>query len=475
MFFRRNRKVLIVVGQFGQLNYYREVAARLSRSGCDVGFCCDRDDAEGVDDAVRSAAESIGVPYFKHGGEREAGKLDDWHRERARRLLVRFLADPARRDVLSDTAYEAFINYHLYRLQEARRILQTFRPRALVTADDGIAANLWMIKAAAEKWVRIVAVPYGIGDSSGLVWKGIAEKHGCGEAITTETPAGAYVLRKWPKWVKQTQYGNVMYFPPEFIAALEDLGIKLRDPWCFQGGQSNAVMAESPAMHAHYLAEGVPKRKIHRSGSIYTDVLHDGFAGFPAARTAFERCARIEDDRFRVLVCIPPSDHSNWGRQAEFGSVAEYVAALAEFLRGLPGVQVTWSLHPGLLPADRDAVLATGIVPSGDFVVSQIPRHDVLVASNSSVARWAIAARKIVLNYDLYRFGINDFPNVPSYVYTDRFSEFRGSLQRFFSAPEAYRAVVQDSLDDATAMGEVDGQAAIRIARFLGCGNRKAA
>jgi hypothetical protein len=468
MFFRRNRKVLVVVGQFGQLNYYREVAGRLSKAGCEVALCCDRDDAQGIDDAVRSAAESIGVPYFKHDGEREAGELDEVHAECAKRLMTRFQRDAKRRKVLSESAYRSLLKYHLYRLQDARRILETFRPGALVTADDGIAANMWMIKAAVEKWIRVVSVPYGIGDSAGLVWKGIAEKHACGEAITSDTPSGAYVLRKWPKWVKRTKYGSVMYFPPEFIAALEDLGIKLRDPWCFQGGQGNAVVAESRTMYEHYLSEGVPKRKIRRLGSVYTDVLHDGFADSPPARAAFDRASRIDNDRFRVLVCVPPSDHSGWGRQAEFGSVADYVAALSNVLKGLPGAEVTWSLHPRMFPEDLRAVLATGITPSSEFVVGQIPRHDVLIASNSSVARWAIAARKIVLNYDLYRFGVNDHPNVPTYVYTDRFSELRGSLEKFSSAPDAYRRVVQSALADATAMGEVDGRSATRIAEFLG-------
>jgi hypothetical protein len=268
--------------------------------------------------------------------------------------------------------------------------------------------------------------------------------------------------------VKKTQFGSVMYFPPEFIAALEDLKIKLRDPWCFQGGQGGAVAAESRAMHEHYLAEGVPSRKIRRTGSIYTDVLHDEFAASPPARLAFERRSRIDPKRLRVLVCVPPSDHSGWGGRAEFGSVAEYVAALKRFLDGLPGAQATWSLHPRMLTEDRDAVLATGITPSAEFVVGQIPRHDVLIASNSSVARWAIASRKIVLNYDLYRFGMNDHPNVPSYVYTDRFDELCGELRRFGSDDAAYGAVVQNALSDATAMGEVDGRSATRIAEVLG-------
>jgi hypothetical protein len=466
MWWRKNSRSLIVLGELGQLNYYREVAARLQRANLEVGFCCDRDDP-GVADAIRAVAESLGAPFFHHGGDREAGVLDPRHRRLVNRRLRAYDFRKSRHAALPRPTLKVFLEYHAYRIQEARRVLQEFRPRSVVTGEDGIAANVWMIRAARCRFfTKVITLPYGLGESSCLVWKGIKEKHAAGELITTDTPEGAYVKKHYPHWVKQTEYGECMYLPPLYIVALEELGIRLRDPWCLQGGQSQAILIANETMRRRYLAEGVPDRSICMTGSIYTDVLFDSFAADPQAGRAFAAGSPIDAGRRRVLVCVPPSESSKWGDGAQFSSLSDYVGRIRDLLSDAQ-VDVVWSLHPRILPADKAAILALGIVPSDEFVVSLIPRCDILIACNSSVPRWAFAARKVVVNYDLYQFGVNDFPEVPAYRYTCDFAEFTDILHDLIQSPDAYRRLVRSSQEASLDMGEVDGRSALRIAAYL--------
>lgn len=460
-------RVLIVLGETGQLRYYKEVAAGLLQEGLRPAFCCDRDDP-GVRDAIRVAAVGLLIEFYMHAGDREPGELDDRglrSSEEAGESLRRRLGGER---ALESTSPAAFLRYHAYRLQEAYRICRDAAPDVITVGEDGIASNMWMITAAKHLGIKVVVLPFGIADSSWLVVKGVEEKARHGELLTTAlVPGGEIIEKHYPQWVKGTKHGRAILLPPGFIIALEALGIRIPDPWCLQGGVSDAIFIEGEHMRARYIREGVSKRKIFVTGSVYCDVLHRSIVASPELRLAYERQAPIDPKKFRVLFCVPPSDHLGWGERAAFASVAALVQALGEFFAELGLVDVSYSLHPRILPEDRRAVEAMGAHSRPEFVVQLIPEHDLLVCCGSSIARWAIAARKLVFNYDMYRFGRNDFPGVASYIHTEDFGQMKAEIEAVLSNPALFTHRVGTAAQHARDMGPIDGKSAFRIAERL--------
>jgi hypothetical protein len=99
--------------------------------------------------------------------------------------------------------------------------------------------------------------------------------------------------------------------------------------------------------------------------------------------------------------------------------------------------------------------------------VEQIPECDVLVACLSSVSRWAIAARKVVMNLDIYRFGINDYPGVPSFVHADSFDQFQTKFAALLNDRSMFSMLSRASEQFTGEMGVIDGRSAGRIANEL--------
>lgn len=458
-------RVLIITGETGQFRYYAEVAKRLLREGLEIAFCCDRDDP-GVGSTIAATAAEIGVPYYKHAGDREAGALGGWDKLAWHLWRWRNRGSPVPADIAAATI-AAMRRYHFFRFRAAIRLLKDYRPDVIVLGEDGIAIDLWAIVAARQLRIKVAVLPYGMADSSSLIWKGVEQKARDGELITTHSPGGQFIADNYPKWVKSTPYGEAMLLPPAYILAWEELGGRLPDPWCFQGGDSDVILIESQIMLERYVKEGIPAGKLRQVGTVYCDVLNDAIRRDAANQAAFASYGMHRNDELRILFCVPPSENAGWQSRSGYPSVAEFVGAIDRLMASLHGVLISYSFHPRTLAADREALVQQGIVEDPRFVVDQIPDCDVLLACSSSVVRWAIAARRLVLNLDIYRFGINDFPHIPSFVYLDSVEELRAKVEELLACPDLLPAATQASAEASVAMGLVDGLAARRIADEL--------
>jgi hypothetical protein len=240
--------------------------------------------------------------------------------------------------------------YHFFRLHDAERILKDYQPDVILLGEDGIAIDLWAIIAARRLGIKVAVLPYGMGDSSSLIWKGVEQKAREGDLITVDSPGGRFVKKRYPKWVKATAHGEVMMLPPAYIIALEEIGVRLRDPWCFQGGDADILLIEGEVARKHYLSEGVPGAKLRSVGSIYCDVLYDAMQLSPDSVSAFDRFGTLSDRELKVLFCVPPSESSSWTARSDFPSHAAFVIAFDEYMRTLPNVSVCYSFHPRMLP-----------------------------------------------------------------------------------------------------------------------------
>ncbi|KGP63640.1 hypothetical protein EP47_03185 [Legionella norrlandica] len=364
---------------------------------------------------------------------------------------------------LSKQKYNLFRNIHFSRLLTAYELLKKFKPNVIIIGEDGIAADFILISAAKKLHIPVIVLPYGLADSSYLISKGVEEKYKAGELLTTNDPSVQLVKKLYPKWVKETPYGEAIYLPPEFILALESLKIKIPYPWCLQGGIADIILLESDVMYQRYLSEGIKNEKMKLTGSIYCDVMNDVIVNDNAIKQAFEQFQRIDNHQLKILVCVPPSDHDGWKDKCDYQSVADFIVALLNLFNQYSNVEVVYSFHPRMKESDRKEILSLGIKDQPNFPLYEIPKCDILLACGSSLARWALAARKVVINFDLYKFGTNDFPHVPAHIQINEIEELNALIQLFSKNPNRFKELLLNSKNELNKMGTINGQATSSI------------
>jgi hypothetical protein len=476
--------VLIIAGETGQLNYYREVASRMMHQGLNVSLCCDRDDP-GVLDKVAITASELGIDYFHHKGDR--GTLEEEpkyfeiplfrninvffsiFRNFFNRKKLENISNYCLSMGISKTEYLAMFNYHSYRLNNANEILTINQTDIIVTGEDGIASDYWLINAAKRRGIKVVTIPYGIADSKSLIYKGIEEKYLDGSLFTIDSPGGKYIQTHYPHWIKRTKYGMSLFLPPSFILALEKLNISIPNPWCFQGGISDLIFSEGEIMKSRYINEGIDPKKITLTGSIYSDILFDAFKNHPTSHKAYLEFNKPSLDKTRVLICVPPGESESWTAKSEFNNIVSYVNAINHKLSTVKALKITYSFHPRMNPIDRKSLQLSGINESDQFVIELIPENDVVIICGSSISRWAIAARKIVIDFDLFKFGLIEFPSIPCYLPAPDFKSVVEEIMAIVNDPSRYSSLIKRSLHDSNKMGAIDGLACSRMVKKIQC------
>ena len=492
-------RALIMIGETGQLTFYDEVGQRLERMGFEISLCCDRDDP-GVADAVNDVATRHNFGFFvlrenfsletltanvpicntstnaltstvtpAKPTERVANELHvvvKKLKSYATKLFYYFLPSNGAKIESQQLQHEVNYHraYHRVRKLESEKLFVDRHVDILILGEDGIGSNLWAISSAKHLGIRVVVIPYGMAYSNFLVQKGLIQKQAEDDLITVDALGGRVVKKNFPNWIKNSNFGEVLYFRPSYIIALEKEGIKLRDPWCLQGGEADIILSEGLEMSDRYILEGVPKDKLMITGSIYSDVLFDHIHADKKLKAAFNRNTVISKKELRVLVCVPPSESVFWSQNARFSTLSEFYSSFSRKMKNYVGVKLTYSFHPRLADKIRQELITIGIYPSELAVFNLIANNDLVIMHNSSLCRWAIQAKKPVINYDFYGFGTNYFPDCDGYYFTRKLKSFLTQLDKIILGEIKYETLSIGCNQKAERMGIFDGRCAERMA-----------
>lgn len=346
---------------------------------------------------------------------------------------------------------------HPYRILVRRQIsgaqviLREAAPDLVVVCEDGPGGDNALIEAARCAGLSVLVVPFGIGESHDYdLFLADKAHEGCLNRVPDDA-VGRFLFRHGRHWIRSTAMGEVLLFPAEFTAARLLEGLDLPRPWAVQGGNADKIAVESPAMMRHFEREQTPEHKLSLVGTVYCDVLGDVFAQDADKSAAYQTQKPIRDDRVSLLISLPPSFDATRATHSEFARYEDMCEALLLLCTELEGVDVTVSVHPNSDAGARAAIERTGVRISSQWLVSLIAQHDIFLTTFSSTIRWAIVARKPVVNYDMYAFELPTYRDVPgvSTVRTLAGVEARlralcGDLGAFREAAQAQRRVAAD-------------------------------
>jgi hypothetical protein len=375
-------------------------------------------------------------------------------------LRSRLLARAARYRRCRDLSI--FCDLHARDLATAEACLERNRPDVVVVAEDGISAPLALMAAIRHRGIPLVDVPYGFGLAIDFDVD-LQHKQEAGVLVRPDGWAAAGMRLVAPQWVKRGAFKGALMYRPAYILGAEAMGLTVRDAWTVHGGFADRLCAESEVNRRHYLAEGIPAAKIALTGSPYCDMVVRAVAQDPAALAAFRQPRRIGDGALRLLVSWPPSYHATRASHCDFASYDEMTRTVLGHLHELPDLDLTVSLHPAVDAATRTVVTGLGIRVSDGYIIDLIPRHDAFLTYYSSTIRWAIAAGKPVVNYDLYRLGMDIYDAAPGVVRVETFDAMRTIILALAGKPGTFEQLAAAQAEVADDWGPMDGRCTERI------------
>lgn len=353
------------------------------------------------------------------------------------------------------TSIDAVVQRDGQDLSRFKALFKSKRAAALVVAEDGIGGSATAIQAARERGIPVIDLPYEYSNREQLL-RGIPPN-------PPDRKAMEQVLVKWfPKWVIRGEPTVLTASPPHVALARQAQGLSPTNPTTVHGGQAHCIVVESAEMRAHYLREGIPERKLRDVGSLALDDLLSAQQRNPVDVASFVTGTKRVPGRTSILCSLVPDYVEDSGPKCDFATYHELLDFWIETLLTFGDADVVFKCHPAIGENDRD-YLRTRVALSEEELASLLPSCDVFVTSVSSTIRWAIAARKPVINYDVYRFAYPDYLDAPGVIHADTRTGFVMSIRTLVEDADAYRAKTTDLAARSARWGVMDGKAGERF------------
>ncbi len=347
---------------------------------------------------------------------------------------------------------------HLRNRTRIRHLLDELRPALLVLAEDhvGLDTPQW-IRSCHDAGIPSVIVPFTIANPSEP-----AEAYSRRMLHRADSLLNRAVARAYPRWVHEHRDLRLVRLPAARVLAHEWLRLAPPRPWMMNSGHADAIAVESEFMHAYYRREGIPESQLVITGALSDDALAASSAD--AHRLRREVCAEhgLDPGRPLILCALPPDQIGYAPPGLDFDTYEQIVAFWMETLSSL-GANVIVRLHPRVRTETMRYIERWGVHISTHDTARLIPICDLYVACVSATIRWAIAAGKPVVNYDVYHYRYHDYDDARGVVTTTDQGEFATVLRRWADDASFRRSFEDRQRADAARWGRLDGQASARM------------
>lgn len=347
------------------------------------------------------------------------------------------------------------------RCRQTQRVLERLRPDIMVQAEDQAGYDIpYWIKAGRRRGVPTVIVPFTVANAlepaEALIH--LPEHH-------VKGPLSRMIGALYPRWVYEHKGVKLLRLPWYDVLARQRMGVAPPLPWVLNSGHADRIAVESEHMQAHYLREGIPERQLTVTGALYDDVLAAGMARAAELRADLYRGLGLPQGRRMILTSLPRDYTNRPGCDA--GSFDDLIELWVRALRSLDGFNVVVSLHPSMRYEEFGHIEKWGAKIAQDDIARLIPLCDIYVANISATIRMAIACKKPVVNYDVYRFNYTDYVEAGGVIMVAAQAEFEQALFHLTSDEKFHAEISARQAACAERWGCLDGHAADRMLRLF--------
>lgn len=347
-------------------------------------------------------------------------------------------------------------------IKRARQTINDQKPCFLVLSKDGHQHVAFLVRAAHDCGVPAVVVPYAMGSATQSA------------EMTLNIPSRS--LKRWdnrlvstiyPKWLKEHRGHKVLAKPATEILAMEWLKLAPPLPWVTHSGHADFLAVENKHMWRIYQRAGLPLEKLVLTGALYDDVLAENMREAVERRKALYQELDLPADRPMVLCDVPANQFFAENIACDFTNYDELVQFWVQTVSALKDYNVILSLHPRLRYEEMRYLEQYGGRISRRDTAALIPLAEFYVSTASSTIRWAIACRKSVVDYDVYKYEWPEYREAGGVLSVRTREEFVSVLQKLAYDRKFYTDTVSRQAVCSEEWAEMDGHAANRMLRLF--------
>jgi hypothetical protein len=281
--------------------------------------------------------------------------------------------------------FDAFSKYFL-----AHRILRESQPDIIILGTDSAYFSLFIVKKAKDEGIPVVVMPFSMCNQTELT--SYVKKN-----VTYRVPQKgllALFLKLLPsKWFITNDGIRYICYAQTNPLIQEILSISPRDPWLICGGNSDYVFVGSQFEARFYMDSGVQLDKI----KLYSQ------------ESRSEKNEPSTQEQFDVLWSVPP-DHINNELFSSFEEMVEWHLNIFEGEQ----LKVLLSPHPRIPQEKLNSFLISESQKVSYLPIKElIPNCKYFIASQSATIRFALAKKRIILNFRIYDLPYSEYSNMP--------------------------------------------------------------
>jgi hypothetical protein len=341
--------------------------------------------------------------------------------------------------------------YSRKRISEFMEFLSTNDIDAVILPEDPYDDTAFMVKAARNLQRPSVLIPFAKSNHDDI-------------PKVKMTWLSKLFCSVFPKW--KMSFKGVEYMPAKLstVIVTELMQIAPVQPFSRMGGRSQVMLVENEDDLIYYKENGIPEKKMIKTGAVYQDV----FVEILAAKSDFKTnlCAKYKIvDRRPVILCnlfpiATPVDQVYVGY--DYSSVREAISFWLDPLLAAKNFQVWINHHP------RTTIEYVKYLEKLDLKVIYEPIEDVLplcdlyVTGASSTNRMALTLAKPIVCYT-EEFVYTDLDKFKSATVPNTKPEYLAAIKKVTEDEAHFKYITACAKEDAKNFGPIDGTSYERI------------
>lgn len=332
----------------------------------------------------------------------------------------------------------------------AKKVLESISPDALVTAEDTGYIAPYFISICQRKNIRSVVCPFSLANQEEYIYSRLNNPK---YMVKRRNVLKRLYLAVSPKWIRHANPKNIMLSSFTHCIIADILGTAPENPWTICGGNSDKIVVESQFVKDYYVRSNAKSHKMF----IGSPFLSEAGIRRDSNPAAFLEAERKKSNQTWVLISIPP-DHLN---NRLFQSFEDMFVGFIR-LTSRRNVRLLISLHPRI---DRRLIsrLTEDIKAKiTEIEISQLmPMVDLFVASASASIRFALAAKKFSINFNIYSLPFTEYSQLSVVKEVSDTVSFSKAYDEFLGAgpPHELSAKLYSKYPSDYFIGSSDGVA----------------
>ncbi len=341
----------------------------------------------------------------------------------------------------------------------AENVLESHDADLLILGKDCVyySTACW-VRAAKNIGVKTALIPFDEASSDTLAEHRFDHKE---HLILSE--ADEEIAAQHPEWVYEYKEQRLLLLSSPQIAALNELNISPANPWAYNSSNCDRILLDSEFQKSKYTQTNAVDQQLAVTGAVYQDLLAASYKNAKLKRKELLDSFGWKDDKLLILGSLTPNKLSERDVELEFSDYFEMLSYWTKCLIKDNRFNVILCLHPSVNYSEVSFLENYGVKIIREDTATLIGVCDVYVVDCSATSRWALAAGKLVIDYDLLRYGLDFHSSLDGIIHIQSKKDFESVLDKLANGElEPERAIVK-SRADAGFWGEFDGRASSRI------------